>query len=125
MKARARKRTEQGLAGRTVSGGASEPASPGWETEAQCGGSRLPSERCWGGGQLCLFPLHSQSGRPPGLWPPAALTLPPLSPTGPAAGGGHGALPRRAVLGLAAEHLRLLQTHLQQPDSAHLCGLLQ
>lgn len=62
MKACVHEGREQGRAGRTVSGGASEPASPGWETEAQCGGSRLPSEHCWGGGQLCLFPLHSHMG---------------------------------------------------------------
>lgn len=86
MKARARKGREQGRARRAVSGGASEPASPGWETEAQCGGSRLPSERCWGGGQLCLFPsTHRVGGRlGSGLQLPSRFRL--SAPQGPRRG---------------------------------------
>lgn len=43
VKVRVHKGKEQGRAGQTVAGGASKPASPGWETEAQRGGRRLPS----------------------------------------------------------------------------------
>ena len=123
---RAENRAEQGSADAR---GASELPCPRQETEAQGVGPGLPSKYNWGRNQLCLFPLGNVSGRGrlgSGLqWRQLPSRSLPLSPTGPAAGGGHEALPRRAVLGPAAEHLCLLQNHLQQSEPTHLCSLLQ
>lgn len=97
-----------------------------WTRDYSCG---------WKSVLFCSSSAHwdreweCEQERPPGFQPPVGCRLPscslPLSSTGPANGGDHGDMSRRAILGSRAEHLPLLQIYLQPSDSTYLCSLLQ
>lgn len=97
-----------------------------WNRDYSCG---------WKSVLFCSSSAHwdreweCEQERPPGFQPPVGCRLPscslPLSSTGPANGGDHGDMSRRAILGSRAEHLPLLQIYLQPSDSTYLCSLLQ